>query len=93
MPVVPRRPPLRKTTDSQDAQLGLYCNHLVHFPHEAAQLPLMTCCLSTNLRFSLDSLQVSMFTFTLLFEHHLLFGRQIFIILRAGKYSADHTTI
>jgi hypothetical protein len=38
-------------------------------------------------------LRLSTFTFTLLFGHHLLCGRQIFTKWRSGKHSADHRMI
>jgi hypothetical protein len=61
----------------------LHYGCLIHFSRNAAQFPLKTCCLSSNLKLR------STFTFTLVFGHHLLFGRHIFTKLRAGKHSAQ----
>jgi hypothetical protein len=44
----------RKPTCAQGVQNAvLYCGYLIIFPHNTTQLPLKTCCLSTNLKCSL----------------------------------------
>jgi hypothetical protein len=59
---------------AQDAESSLLCcDCLNNSPHYAAQVPLKTCRLSANLVFFTLALKLNKLTFTLVFEHHLLF--------------------
>jgi hypothetical protein len=69
---------------------------LIHFSHNSAQLLLKTCCLSANLKLTLlFKLSISLAFLDLggLSTFTLLFGRQIFTKLRAGKHSRSHNDL